>query len=108
MQAAARGRSAPAWRDLLPHRRAALLHRIGERSTRDAEPFARLQMLENGKVLAECVAQAKSAAATFRYYAAVCETLGSEAHAGARRLPVDDACTSPMAWSRRSRRGTRR
>jgi betaine-aldehyde dehydrogenase len=35
-------------------------------------------MIENGKVRSECVAQVRSAAATFRYYAAVCETLGSE------------------------------
>jgi len=35
-------------------------------------------MIENGKVWAECTAQVKSAAAIFRYYAAVCETLGSE------------------------------
>ena len=67
-----------AWRQMLPPQRAALLHRIGELMLRDSERFARLQMLENGKVWAECVAQVKSAAATFRYYASVCETLGSE------------------------------
>ena len=44
----------------------------------NTETFARLQMIENGKVWSECVAQAKSAAATFRYFAAACETLGSE------------------------------
>lgn len=69
---------APAWRQLLPPQRAALLHRIGELMLRDGDRFARLQMLENGKVWAECTAQVKSAAATFRYYASVCETLGSE------------------------------
>lgn len=45
---------------------------------RDGEKLARLQMLENGKVLAECLAQVKSASSTFRYYAAVVETTGSE------------------------------
>ncbi len=70
--------SSPAWRDLLPHQRAVILHRIGEQIDARSETFARLQMLENGKVWAECVAQAKSAAATFRYFAAACETLGSE------------------------------
>jgi betaine-aldehyde dehydrogenase len=35
-------------------------------------------MLENGKVWSECAKQVKSAAATFRYYGAVCETTGSE------------------------------
>ncbi|GAB4561125.1 MAG: aldehyde dehydrogenase [Rhizobacter sp.] len=66
------------WRQMLPPQRAGLLHRMGELMLRDAELLARLQMLENGKVWSECVAQVKSAAATFRYYAAVCETLGSE------------------------------
>jgi betaine-aldehyde dehydrogenase len=78
VQAAARAAAKPDWRGLLPHQRAAILHRIGELMQRDAELFARLQMIENGKVHAECVAQVRSAAATFRYYASVCETLGSE------------------------------
>lgn len=69
---------AKAWREMLPPQRAAILHRIGELMLRDSETFARLQMLENGKVWAECTAQVRSAAATFRYYASVCETLGSE------------------------------
>ena len=43
-----------------------------------AELLARLQMIENGKVWNECKAQVASAAATFRYYAGVCETLGAE------------------------------
>jgi betaine-aldehyde dehydrogenase len=45
---------------------------------RDAELLAKLQRLENGKVHAECVAQASHAAATFRYFAAVCESAVSE------------------------------
>lgn len=66
------------WRNMLPHVRAQLLHRIAARITERAEELARLQMIENGKVWAECKAQAASAAATFRYYAAVCETMGAE------------------------------
>lgn len=67
-----------AWRNMLPHQRAAILHKISDGMTANAEKFARLQMLENGKVWKECVAQVAGAAATFRYYAGVCETLGSE------------------------------
>jgi betaine-aldehyde dehydrogenase len=66
------------WREMLPPQRAALLHRVGELIVKNAESFARAQMLENGKVRAECDAQVKSAAATFRYYASVCETQGAE------------------------------
>jgi betaine-aldehyde dehydrogenase len=67
-----------AWRELLPHTRARLLAKLADTIEARGEDLARTQMLENGKVLAECRAQAASAAATFRYYAAVCETLGSE------------------------------
>lgn len=70
-------RRAPAWRDMLPHARARLLSRVADAIDARADALARLQMLENGKVLAECRAQVASAAATFRYYAAVCETVES-------------------------------
>ena len=78
VQTSARAVARPDWRDLQPHQRAAILHRIGDLMQRDADLFAHLQMIENGKVRSECAAQVRSAAATFRYYAAVCETLGSE------------------------------
>ncbi len=74
---ATRAASAPSWRSLLPPQRAAVLHRIADLLLRDVNEFARLQRIENGKVHAECLAQARSAAATFRYYASVCETLES-------------------------------
>jgi len=70
--------SAPAWRDMLAHKRARLLAKLADIIETRAEEFARTQMLENGKVLAECRTQAAAAVATFRYYAAVCETQGSE------------------------------
>lgn len=68
----------PEWRNMLPHVRAQLLHRIADGIAARGDDLARLQMLENGKVWSECKAQAASAAATFRYYAAVCETQGAE------------------------------
>lgn len=75
---AAASRAWPAWARRLPHERAAVLRRIGDLMLADSEAFARLQMLGNGKVWRECQAQVKSAAATFHYYAAVCECTGSE------------------------------
>ena len=68
----------PAWRDMLPHKRAALLRAIADGMDRNADTLARLQMIENGKVRSECQAQVASASATFRYYAGVCETLNAE------------------------------
>lgn len=67
-----------AWRQMLPPQRAAILSRIADGMERRSDELAKLQMLENGKVWRECQVQVKSAAATFRYYAAVCETTGSE------------------------------
>lgn len=76
--AARRALESPAWRDLKPHERATLLYRVSERMTADLERLARLQMRDNGKTLKECRAQVASAAGTFRYYAAACETFESE------------------------------
>jgi acyl-CoA reductase-like NAD-dependent aldehyde dehydrogenase len=66
------------WRKQKPHERARLLNRVADAIAANAEILAHQQMIENGKVLAECRAQAASAAATFRYYAAACETIEAE------------------------------
>jgi len=63
------------WRKLKPHERASHLYRVAAAISENAEDLAQAQMLENGKALDECRKQAASAAATFRYYAAACETM---------------------------------
>lgn len=68
----------PAWRDMLAHRRARLLQHIADGIEANSEELASLQMRENGKVWRECQAQVAAAAAVYRYFAAACETLGSE------------------------------
>ncbi|MGE8637594.1 MAG: aldehyde dehydrogenase [Achromobacter sp.] len=78
IEAAWKAQRQASWRDMLPHQRAAILRRIADGMDRNATVLARLQMIENGKVWAECKAQVASAAATFRYYAGVCETLEAE------------------------------
>lgn len=65
----------PAWRDLLPHERARLLHRAGQLLQEESESIARLQTLDNGKPITETRALVASAAGTFRYVAAALETL---------------------------------
>jgi betaine-aldehyde dehydrogenase len=77
--AAQRAAQHTAWRGMLPHQRARLLANIAGLIEARGETLARTQMLENGKVLAECRSQAAAAAAIFRYYAAVCETTVAEA-----------------------------
>ncbi|MCC7286589.1 MAG: aldehyde dehydrogenase [Burkholderiaceae bacterium] len=78
VESARRASAAAAWRSLLPHARARLLSAIADRMEAHSKEFVQAQMVENGKVLAECRSQVASAVATFRYYAAVCETQGSE------------------------------
>lgn len=63
------------WKALLPHRRALVLHAIADGLAAEKPALARLQMQDNGKPLRECCAMVDSAIASFRYYAAVCETL---------------------------------
>ncbi|QLJ02639.1 aldehyde dehydrogenase [Streptomyces sp. NEAU-sy36] len=72
--AAAAAAATPAWRDLLPHRRARLLYRIGDLIEEHAAELSALQTADTGKTLTETLALAMSAAGTFRYTAAALET----------------------------------
>lgn len=63
------------WRDLAPHARAAILYRIGALIRERAEELAHLQRRDNGKPIGETRALVASAAATFQFFAAACETL---------------------------------
>jgi betaine-aldehyde dehydrogenase len=78
VRSATRAAGDRAWQMMAPHTRARVLYGIGDLVEANAERLATVQMRENGKVLAECVAQARAAAGVFRYYAAVCEVTGSE------------------------------
>lgn len=66
------------WSRLKPHQRAIRLQAVAAAIEQQLDHFATQQMLDNGKSWKECLAQATSAVATFRYYAAVCETLGAQ------------------------------
>lgn len=63
------------WRDLKPHERGAVLHRIGELIRQKAEDLAQLQRRDNGKPISETRALVASAAGTFRFFGSACETL---------------------------------
>ncbi len=69
--------SDPKWCGLKFHERARILYRFADLIDTNAEHLAQTQMRSNGKTISECRAQTKSAAGTFRYYAAVCETFQS-------------------------------
>ena len=68
----------PSWRDLKPHQRADILLRISALISARAEELAVLQLRDNGKPIHETRALVASAAGTFKYYAAACETLEGE------------------------------
>ncbi|HSI59864.1 MAG TPA: aldehyde dehydrogenase [Ideonella sp.] len=68
----------PEWRRMLPHQRAAILHRIADLIEANADELADRQMRQNGKLHAECVAQAAGGAAAYRYFASICEAMPSE------------------------------
>ena len=74
VRAAAAAAEAPGWARMTPNARARLLYRIADAMEARVPELARRQMIENGKPLRECLAQARSAVGVFRYYAAVCET----------------------------------
>lgn len=76
--AGVRAMNEPAWRDLRPHERAAYLYRVSALITERHEDLAQLQMRDNGKGITETRGLVASAAGTFRYFAAVLETMEGE------------------------------
>jgi len=64
----------PAWRNLKPHERARYLHRIADGIDANLDRISWIQSRDTSKNLGETRALAMSAAATFRYFAAVVET----------------------------------
>ena len=75
VQAAEAARHRPNWAGLKPHQRALLLHRMAAGIRDRGEELAQLQRLDNGKPVSETRALVASAAGTFQYFAAACETL---------------------------------
>lgn len=63
------------WAQRLPHERATVLHRVAGLIRANAESLAQKQRLDNGKPISETRALVASAAATFQYFAAACETM---------------------------------
>ncbi|KHL15233.1 aldehyde dehydrogenase (NAD+) [Mumia flava] len=71
---AAAAQSDPAWRRMLPHIRARLLHRTADLIEQRRDELALLQSRDNGKPITETRALVASAIGTFRYVAAALES----------------------------------
>ncbi|HYP83711.1 aldehyde dehydrogenase [Variovorax sp.] len=63
------------WARKLPHERAGVLYRVAQLIRENAEDLAQKQRLDNGKPISETRALVASAAGTFQFFAAACETL---------------------------------
>lgn len=74
VQAAEVARHRPNWAGLKRHERAGILHRIAAGIRERGEELAQLQRLDNGKPIKETRALVASAAGTFQFFAAACET----------------------------------
>ena len=74
VQAAEHARHQPAWANLKRHERAGILYRMAAGIRAKSEELAQLQRLDNGKPISETRALVASAAGTFQFFAAACET----------------------------------
>ncbi|KAF1044661.1 MAG: putative aldehyde dehydrogenase AldA [Herbaspirillum frisingense] len=63
------------WAQKKPHERAAVLYRVAQLIRERSEELAQLQRLDNGKPITETRNLVASAAGTFQFFAAACETL---------------------------------
>lgn len=63
------------WAKKLPHERATVLFRVAQLIRENAEELAQKQRLDNGKSIKETRALVASAAGTFQFFGAACETL---------------------------------
>jgi betaine-aldehyde dehydrogenase len=74
VQVAEKARQHKSWAGLKRHERAGILHRIAAGIRARGEELAQLQRLDNGKPVNETRALVASAAGTFQFFAAACET----------------------------------
>jgi aldehyde dehydrogenase (NAD+) len=81
--ATAAGRD-PAWRDLSQTQRGKLLRRLGDLVLERVEDLARLETLDNGKLLRETTGQAKRAPEFLYYYAGLADKIQGQVIPGAR------------------------
>ncbi|SNS88893.1 aldehyde dehydrogenase (NAD+) [Noviherbaspirillum humi] len=75
IQGADRAFRTSGWAQRKPHERASVLYNVATLIRKRSEELAQLQRLDNGKPISETRALVASAAGTFQFFAAACETL---------------------------------
>jgi (Z)-2-((N-methylformamido)methylene)-5-hydroxybutyrolactone dehydrogenase len=78
VQAARRAFDDGPWRTMPATERARLIRRLGELLTRDAEELARIETRDNGKIIRETTAQAKSLQSYLDYFAGIADKIVGE------------------------------
>lgn len=94
VSAAHRAFSQGSWADLTPTGRGRLLNRIADHLAANSEPLAELEVLDNGKLLAEMQGQTAYVPEWFRYYAGLADKIEGSV------LPLDKK--GYLAYTRRS------
>lgn len=65
----------PAWRNLTATARGKLLHRLGDLVAANAEPLARIEVRDNGKLINEMLAQLRYIPEWYHYYAGLADKI---------------------------------
>jgi acyl-CoA reductase-like NAD-dependent aldehyde dehydrogenase len=84
VRAARAALSSSAWRDLTQTERGALLRRLADLVAERVEELARVETLDNGKLLRETTGQAKRVPAFFHYYAGIADKIQGDVIPGAK------------------------
>jgi acyl-CoA reductase-like NAD-dependent aldehyde dehydrogenase len=74
----------PAWRDMTQTRRGALLRRLGDLVLERVDELARIETLDNGKLLRETTGQAKRVPEFFYYYGGIADKIQGDVIPGAK------------------------
>jgi acyl-CoA reductase-like NAD-dependent aldehyde dehydrogenase len=84
VRAARAALGSPAWRDLTQTERGTLLRRFADLVAERVEELARVETLDNGKLLRETTGQAKRVPAFFQYYAGIADKIQGDVIPGAK------------------------
>jgi aldehyde dehydrogenase (NAD+) len=94
--AARRALGSPEWRDLTQTERGGLLRRLAGLVSERVEELARVETLDNGKLLRETTGQAKRVPAFFHYYAGLADKIQGDVIPGAKPQLLNYTLREPI------------
>jgi len=94
--AARRALASPEWRDLTQTERGGLLRRLADLVGERVEELARVETLDNGKLLRETTGQAKRVPAFFHYYAGLADKIQGDVIPGAKPQLLNYTLREPI------------